>query len=126
VPPPSPARPIAAVCRVLHGALPARLDGRSAAPVTPKSPLTAAWGDPAVVLRCGVGRPPSLRATSELIEINGVRWFLHETDKTYDFTTYGRAAYVSVLVPKSVKRDRATAPLVDLARPVNMSVPTRP
>jgi Protein of unknown function (DUF3515). len=86
--------------------------------------LTAAWGDPAVVLRCGVAKPRTLRATSELIEINSVRWFLHETHEAYVFTTFGRVAFVEVSVPKSVPRERATAPLVDLARPVITSVPT--
>jgi hypothetical protein len=92
--------------------------------VSPKSSLTAAWGDPAVVLRCGVARPRSLRPTSELIKINNVSWFLHETHDVYVFTTYGRAAFVEVRVPTSVPREQATAPLVDLARPVITSVPT--
>jgi hypothetical protein len=120
---PSPARQVG-VCGRLHDALPPRLDGRPATPVSPKSTLTAAWGDPAVVLRCGVARPRSLRLTSELIEINSVRWFLQETHGAYVFTTYGRVAFVEVRVPKSVPRERATAPLVDLARPVITSVPT--
>jgi hypothetical protein len=121
---PSPARQATVACSHLHGALPRLLDGRLTSAVTPKSALTAAWGDPAVVLRCGVGKPRSLRLTSELIEINSVRWFLHETHDSYVFTTYGRVAFVEVRVPKSVPRERATAPLVDLARPVITSVPT--
>ena len=121
--PPSPARQAAIVCAALHDALPPRLDGRPASPVSPKSALTAAWGDPAVVLRCGVGKPAALRPTSETIEINGVRWFLHETTDAYVFTTYGRVAFVEVRIPKSVPRQQATAPLVDLARPVLDSVP---
>jgi hypothetical protein len=121
---PSPAARVAAFCGRLHDALPARLDGRPTARRSPKSALTAAWGDPAVVLRCGVRQPQTLRATSELIEINGVRWFLQETADNYVFTSYGRMAFVEVRVPKSVPRERATAPLVDLARPVVASVPT--
>ena len=120
---PSPAHPVAVVCARLTAALPTRLDGRAATPVSPTSPLTAAWGHPAVVLRCGVAKPPGLRATSQLITVNNVSWFFHETDAAYVFTTYGRIAYVELSVPKSVPRDRATAPLVDLARPVTESVP---
>jgi len=92
--------------------------------VTPKSSLTAAWGDPAVVLRCGVGKPRGLRPTSELITIDNVAWFLDETHDAYVFTTYGRVAFVQVRVPTSVAREKATAPLVDLAHPVSTSVPT--
>ena len=94
--------------------------------MSPNSALTAAWGDPAVVLRCGVGKPATLRPTSETIEINGVRWFFHETQDAYVFTTYGRVAFVEVRIPKSVPREQATAPLVDLARPVLNSVPASP
>jgi hypothetical protein len=121
---PSPARKVAVFCGRLHDVLPPTLDGRTKVPASPASELTAAWGDPAVVLRCGVGKPRTLRPTSELIEINSVRWFLHETDHGYVFTTYGRVAYVEVSVPKSVPRQQATAPLVDLAHPVLTSVPT--
>jgi hypothetical protein len=121
---PSPARQVAVFCARLHDALPARLDGRGATAVSPTSSLTAAWGDPAVVLRCGVARPRSLRPTSDVIKINGVLWFLKETHDAYVFTTYGRVAFVELRVPKSVPREQATAPLVDLARPVITSVPT--
>jgi hypothetical protein len=122
---PKPPGNAAVFCGRLHKALPARLDGRPATPVSPKSVLTAAWGDPAVVLRCGVAKPRSLRPTSELIEIDDrVRWFLRETDDAYVFTTFGRVAFVEVRVPKSVPRDRATAPLVDLVVPLVTSVPT--
>jgi Protein of unknown function (DUF3515) len=113
-----------AFCSRLHDAVPPTVDGRSKVPASPASELTAAWGDPAVVLRCGVAKPSSLRPTSELIEVNSVRWFLHETHDAYVFTTYGRVAFVEVSVPKSVPREKATAPLVDLARPVITSVPT--
>jgi hypothetical protein len=126
VDPPTPARQVATLCGALHDALPSRLDGRATTAVSPKSPLTAAWGDPAVVLRCGVGKPRTLRPTSETIEINGVQWFLHETKAAYIFTTYGREAFVEARVPMSVPRERATAPLVDLARPVIDSVPVSP
>jgi hypothetical protein len=126
VDPPTPNRQVATLCGALHDALPSRLDGRATTPLSPKSPLTAAWGDPAVVLRCGVGKPETLRPTSETIEINGVRWFLHETHSAYVFTTYGRKAFVEARIPMSVPREQATAPLVDLARPVIDSVPVSP
>ena len=121
---PRPSGQATVACAHLHAALPSRVDGRPTSAVTPRSTLTAAWGDPAVVLRCGVGKPRELRLTSELIEINNVRWFLHETHDSFVFTTYGRVAFVEVRVPKSVPREQATAPLVDLARPVSTSVPT--
>jgi hypothetical protein len=110
-------------CARLHHALPSEVDGRDDRDVTPKSARTAAWGSPAVVLRCGVPRPAGLTRTSELVEVNGVAWFLDERDSAYVFTTTGRRAYVQVRVPSSVDRSAATAPLVDLAPTVKRALP---
>jgi Protein of unknown function (DUF3515) len=85
--------------------------------------LTAAWGDPPVVLRCGVADPTGLTATSEIIEVEGVDWFLTEPASAYVFTTVGRRANIEVAVPRSVDRAAATAPLVDLAGAVDAAVP---
>jgi hypothetical protein len=106
-------------CAALHHALPSQVDGGDSRHVRPSSDRTAAWGSPAVVLRCGVDRPASLTPTSEL----GVPWFLDERPSGYVFTTTGRSAYVEVRVPSSVDRTAATAPLVDLARAVKQSLP---
>jgi hypothetical protein len=77
--------------------------------------LTAAWGDPALVLRCGVPTPGDLGPTSEILEIDGVEWFVVESRAGYTFTTVGRSANVELTVPAEVDRSEATAPLVDLA-----------
>jgi Protein of unknown function (DUF3515) len=79
-----------------------------------------------VVLRCGVGSPKGLTSTSEVIEVNGVSWFLVEAKAAYVFTTVGRQAFVEARVPMSVPREDATAALVDLAGPVAQSIPPRP
>lgn len=121
--PPTPAPQVGASCIRLEGALPRRLDHRRRATVTPKSPFTAAWGRPPVVLRCGVASPNGFTSTSEVIEVNGVSWFLVETKAAYVFTAVGRQAFVEARVPTSVPREDATAALVDLARPVARSIP---
>ncbi|MDQ1625279.1 MAG: hypothetical protein QOJ49_777 [Actinomycetota bacterium] len=102
------------------------MDGRHRRGTTPKSPLTAAWGDPAVVLRCGVGAPPGLVATSEVLEIDGVEWFLADSAPGYRFSTVRRVAVVEVRVPASVPRAEATAPLTDLATVVRRYDPATP
>ncbi len=100
--------------------------------VRPASRLTAAWGDPAVVLRCGVPRPPGLTPTSEVIEIRtgdagaGVSWWLRETRTAYHFTSVGRRAHVEVTVPATIAREEAAGPLVDLAAAVARSDPPSP
>ncbi len=101
------------------------MDGRSGREVAPASDRTAAWGSPAVVLRCGVDRPGGLAATSEIIEVDGVDWFLDERRSAFVFTAVHRATLVEVRVPASVDRAAATAPLVDLAPAVTSAVPAR-
>ena len=104
-------------CARLAMRLPADLDGRDRRDTDPASPRTAAWGDPAVVLRCGVRRPAGLTG-SEVVEVDGVGWVLAERRGAYVFTSSDLATYVQVRVPRSTPRTAATAPLVDLAAPV--------
>jgi hypothetical protein len=85
--------------------------------------LTAAWGEPALVLRCGVPAPAGLGPASEILEVEGVEWFLVESGAGYTFTTVGRAANVELTVPAEVDRSEATAPLVDLGPAVSAAVP---
>ena len=104
-------------CARLATRLPTELDGRDRRDTDPPSPRTAAWGDPAVVLRCGVGRPAGLTG-SEVVVVDGVGWVLAERARAYVFTSSDLATYVEVSVPRSTPRTAATAPLVDLAGPV--------
>ena len=113
----------AAGCARLHDALPDGLDGRDARDTEPASDRTAAWGDPSLVLRCGVPRPAGLAADSELVEVDGVAWYLTPGSPPYVFTTVGRGTYVELTVPSSVPRAEATAPLVDLAPAVLEAFP---
>ena len=115
VEPPTPEAAARQVCAQLVPALPDRVDDGERRATGPENPLTAAWGDPALVLRCGVERPAGLSPTSEILEVEGVEWFLVESDAGFTFTTVGRTASVELLVPTSVDRTAATAPLVDLA-----------
>jgi len=105
------------VCDRLVPALPDRVDGADRRETTQPA-LTAAWGDPPLVLRCGVTRPADLSPTSEILEVEGVEWFLVESGAGYTFTTVGRTAHVELTVPAEVDRSEATAPLVDLAAAV--------
>ena len=50
----------AAPCTKLLGALPVNLNGLQSRPALSTSPYGVAWGDPAVVLRCGVTKPAGL------------------------------------------------------------------
>jgi hypothetical protein len=76
----------------------------------------AAWGDPRVVLRCGV--PPTGPTSNPCIEADDVDWTLAESGDTLRFTTFGRNPAVEVSVPGSVGRENASGALIDLAAAV--------
>jgi hypothetical protein len=86
-------------CQDLVSALPTDLGDLPARPVDSPSPYVAAWGEPAVTLRCGVGRPPSFIATADVQQINGVTWFAEKRGGTTAWTVVDRPVYVEVLAP---------------------------
>lgn len=127
---PSPGPQAVKLCRNLDKALPAKLDGLSREDPEPASVLTAGWGSPAIILRCGVERPPKM-IDPKVAEggdpdavaggVNGVDWLMEKQDDgAYRFTTANRSAYVEVMVPKG--RD-STGVLVDLAPAVKKAIP---
>ena len=124
VDPPSPAATAEAACRSLLDALPDTVDGQPRRDVRPDGSLAAAWGDPAIVLRCGVERPAALTPTAQLVEVDGVSWFPEPLSAGYVFTSYGRQAFVEVTVP-DVYAPEGDA-LVGLASAVSSTVPKTP
>jgi len=100
-------------CAQLTAELPDRVVDQSSRSTTPDSPLTAAWGDPAILLRCGVPRPAALTATSQLVSVNDVDWFAEELTAGYVFTTVGRSPSVEVTVPDDYAPE--IAPVTELS-----------
>ena len=100
-------------CRTLIQALPLTIDG---AQNTGRSEFAAAWGDPQIVLRCGVATPAAYQPDSEMIVVNEVAWLPVEQDKGYIFTAVGRTPQVEVFVPDTHSPE--VNPLVDLAGPM--------
>jgi len=96
----------AASCRDLVAALPDVVDGRERREVTGAGGRAAAWGDPAIVLRCGVPQPAGFTDTATCIEANGTGWYvpddvLESDDETRDvtMTAVGVRPRVEVFVP---------------------------
>ncbi|MFD8374311.1 DUF3515 domain-containing protein [Streptomyces sp. NPDC059688] len=131
---PRPDAKTAGVCRDLHRVLPQKLDGRGRNDPEPRSAYTAGWGNPAIILRCGVVRPPKM-VDPKVAEggdpdavaggVNGVDWLMEEQkDGTWRFTTAGRTAYVQVsLVDGMSAQDEGTSVLTELAAPVKKAIP---
>jgi hypothetical protein len=110
-----------AECRRLVDALPASVDGQERREVAPPDAPAAAWGDPPIVLRCGVPMPPGYRPTALCAEVDHVGWFTQERDDHYRFTTVGRSVNVQVQVP--YEYEPAADALVDVAAAVRSAVP---
>jgi len=65
----------------------------------------AAWGDPAVVLRCGVDEPAGFDELSTCQVVNDVAWYIPEEQVTGEavdilMTTIGRRPNVEVSLPE--------------------------
>ncbi|MGK5627050.1 DUF3515 domain-containing protein [Streptomyces sp. URMC 123] len=127
---PTPSGREAELCRALRGELPGTVNGLARSSAGPASDFTAAWGEPPVVLRCGVPRPAVLTpgtaqynpTTDDGVEVNGVGWLLERrSDGSFRFTTVGRKAFVEVTLPKGTTEIGA---LTDFAEPIKRTVPT--
>ncbi|HEU5035768.1 MAG TPA: DUF3515 domain-containing protein [Nocardioides sp.] len=82
----------AAACRALVDALPRTLAGHDRVEATGDTAYGAAWGDPAIVLTCGVGRPSDFTDTSTCVQINRTGWYVPDRillsdDESLDVTT---------------------------------------
>jgi hypothetical protein len=110
-------------CERLSRTLPATLDGAKRRPTSPPSPLTAAYGDPPLVVVCNVGVPGSYVPSARLDVVDGVGWFAEAGDAETRFTTVLRAPRVLVRVPAA--HGPAFGVLVDLAGPVSAATAAR-
>jgi len=120
---PVPDAQVAAYCVKLHDQLPDKVIGLSRHDLKPQSELTAGWGDPAIVLRCGVPRPAADNSTAtDAVDVDGVGWSIEpQPGGSFRLTTTLRQAYVEVVLPKKWAGD--LGPLTDLAGPVKKTIP---
>jgi len=121
---PSPGAGGTKLCRELDRVLPSKVDDQDRRDPEPASALTAGWGDPAIILRCGVVRPSKMDdPEADGVEVNGVGWLLEKQDDgSFRFTTTLRKAYVEVSLPEERTGD-GMAPLVDLASAIKKAIP---
>ncbi len=115
----------AALLAGLDGDLPAgtaTLPHRALAPPAP--PGVRAWAaDPVpVVLRCGLPRPAELTPTSELLEVNGVRWLTLTDGGLITAVAVDRPVYVALTTPAGV----GSGPLQAVSDVVRTTLPAQP
>lgn len=90
----------ATVCRALVAKLPEALGDRNRRPVTEGTEQNAAFGDPPIVLSCGIAMP-SVPKDADLWELSGVCWFAEKRADGQVWTTVDRQVPVRVTVPKA-------------------------
>lgn len=93
------------VCREVTSAWPAKVGDHSRREVSNAS-AGAAYGDPAIIARCGV--PALGPTTDDCIEVDGMGWVAQKLSDGTRFTTFGRDPAVEVLIPS----DYAPEPLL--------------
>ncbi len=84
-------------CLRLADQWPTTVGGQSARVTAVDSTTVAAWGDPAIIARCGA---PILGPTTDpCLDIAGIDWVAVPLDDGVRFTTFGRDPALEVLVP---------------------------
>jgi hypothetical protein len=113
-------------CPVLMGQLPLELAGETSRMVQSDTPFAYAWGEPPVVLVCGVAPPAGYVVGSGTLLISGVEWFVDTSDpETVVWTTVDRNVPVEVRVPASSDSASVTAlgPIIGTALPYTEPAP---
>jgi hypothetical protein len=101
-------------CKKLLATLPSQLDKNvRRRPVSGDATRTAAWGDPAVTLRCGVPLPDQ---SLEPIVIDNLSFVTTKHNGVTSWTTSNRAVNVAIDVPSSYTGEQGylVTPLVAL------------
>ncbi|NUS74127.1 MAG: DUF3515 domain-containing protein [Corynebacteriales bacterium] len=116
---PSPAANSA--CAPIVDALPATLHEKNRRLVRPRQAQVVAWGDPAIVLRCGVDKPSAWTPTAQIIGVNGIEWVTETTEDGTIWTTVSLPVFVEITVPTAYTETAASHILNPLAQPLRAS-----
>jgi hypothetical protein len=109
-------------CPGLIAALPAHVAGQDRRTTT-GSTYAAAWGDPAIVLRCGLARPADSTPSSPCMTRDGIDWTvppdqLDELQADVDLTLAHRSVYVRLHVPATYRPNGPGEAMADLDKAV--------
>ena len=94
-----------AACATYVAALPGSLLDVGRRPVTGThsvvTSMAAAWGDPAIVLRCGVGADYATGFDADQIKVNGTSWRHRALSNGDEFVSTDAAIRIAIAVPRS-------------------------
>jgi hypothetical protein len=106
-------------CAAATGKLPSAVLGKSRG--SSQATGTAVFGDPAIVVRCGVD--PLGPTQLQCLTVNEVDWVIDDHGDPLVFTTFGRSPALEVRIPASYPRTGDSGALVDL-QAVAVTLPT--
>ncbi|MHB1473295.1 MAG: DUF3515 family protein [Dermatophilaceae bacterium] len=112
----APAGAGSAACRSVAAHWPKTVGGQSLRATSSSSDAVRAWGNPAIIARCGVA--PIGPTTDQCLAVSGVDWVAHRLTDGVRFTTYGRSPAIEVLVPSAYKPEPLVLPAFGAAASV--------
>lgn len=104
------------VCREVADAWPATVGGQPSRETAVQTRGVAAWGDPAIIARCGAPVPGP--TTDQCLDVEGVDWVADQLEDGVAFTTYGRDPAIEVLVPDAFEPEPLVLPAFGAAAQV--------
>ncbi|GAB3578849.1 DUF3515 family protein [Calidifontibacter terrae] len=85
------------LCAKVAAAWPRTVAGKKARDVSSGADAAAAWGDPAIIARCGTVTPAP---SPNCLTVDDVDWVLTTLSDGTKAETYGRSPAIEVLLPK--------------------------
>jgi hypothetical protein len=110
-----PAQADAPACVAAAAQWPATVSGQQRVETSADTDAVAAWGEPAVIARCGL--TALAPTTDECLTVDGVDWVVRQLSDGAAFTTFGRDPAIEVLVPRAYAPEPLLLPaFADAAR----------
>ena len=104
----APAEAGSRACRSAAAHWPKTVGGQPLRPTSSSSDAVRAWGDPAIIARCGLA--PIGPTTDQCLSVSGVDWVAHQLTDGVRFTTYGRSPAIEILVPSAYQPEPLLLP----------------
>ncbi len=114
-------------CGALDDALPRQLADQDRRELANPSPGVAAWGSPAVILRCGLPDPAELTCASHLTQFTdktgaSVSWLQLSDESSVTYIAVDRPVRIAVTLPP----DEGVAPVQHLSEIIAATIPAAP
>lgn len=92
--------PTDSACDPFLGSLPVTIAEQTVRETVPRDVSASAWGDPPIIVRCGVPTPVGLNPASALIDVESTTWFPEDLTNGTMFTSVGITPRIEVTVPR--------------------------